>query len=174
LVRLRERLSHHPLAPNQLRPTPDAALHLTLKFLGAVAPGERPAFEALVDEAVPTHPLQAAVEGWVAFPSWKSAKVIALRIAESTGALARSARLLELRTTHLGIPEERREFLPHLTLARLPNPSDVRSLLADLPHESINVDFDALVLYRSVLTPTGATYTALASRPIRHPSHGMP
>ncbi|MGC4065860.1 MAG: RNA 2',3'-cyclic phosphodiesterase [Polyangiaceae bacterium] len=165
--RLRDRLRGHRLLASPVRPTPDASLHLTLKFLGDLELTALPRFEALVDEAIPTRMLQASVEGWVAFPSPKSAKVIGVRLGESSGKLVSLARSLESRAADLGIAEERREFLPHLTLGRLSNPCDVRQLLAAMPNENVVVEFDALVLYQSVLTSRGATYTALVARPLK-------
>ena len=66
----------------------------------------------------------------------------------------------------LGFEPEARAFRPHLTLARARDPRGDPAL-APCAEELANVDcgearIDALVLYRSDLSRSGARYTALA------------
>jgi 2'-5' RNA ligase len=64
---------------------------------------------------------------------------------------------------------EKREFTPHLTLARLNPPQDLRKVAAELLDvRAGGGEFvvDALVLYRSHLSPRGARYEALERFPL--------
>jgi 2'-5' RNA ligase len=67
---------------------------------------------------------------------------------------------------------EKREFTPHLTLARLNPPRDIREFAPEIVGMEIpSADFEVqtLVLYRSHLSPHGATYEPLLVRPFGVP-----
>jgi RNA 2',3'-cyclic 3'-phosphodiesterase len=61
----------------------------------------------------------------------------------------------------LGIARDARPWVPHLTLARLREPTDLREVLATTTFTAAG-EASALTLYRSELSPRGPTYTALA------------
>jgi 2'-5' RNA ligase len=63
---------------------------------------------------------------------------------------------------------EKRELTPHLTLARINPPRDIREFAPELPGLSLasrEFPVEDLVLYRSHLSPRGATYEALERFP---------
>jgi 2'-5' RNA ligase len=67
---------------------------------------------------------------------------------------------------------EQRAFVPHLTLARLNPARDVREFapnLVGMPIPSEPFPVERLVLYRSHLSPRGATYEALLEAPFGRP-----
>ncbi|HEX6767541.1 MAG TPA: 2'-5' RNA ligase family protein, partial [Polyangiaceae bacterium] len=60
-----------------------------------------------------------------------------------------------------------RPFRPHVTLARLKRPSDVRDLLEGVTLDPISIPFDELRLYRSLHDPAGGRYSVLARAEFR-------
>src|SRR5215471_6646841 len=92
------------------------SLHVTLKFIG-----EKP--DAMVDaiqsalKSISREPFRVSFRGCGFFPTAKSARVFWVGI-EADSQLAILAKAVESTLVKLGIPEEKRELSPHLTLAR--------------------------------------------------------
>jgi 2'-5' RNA ligase len=125
------------------------AMHCTLRFFGEVGDARIAELKAIV-EALPKDPISVRARRVDAFSSPRKAHVIVLPL-EDDGSLAR---------LHETIGKEDRPYRPHLTLARLKKPADVRTLI-----ESTRLDLEGRVvavrLYASVLGKEGPTYTAL-------------
>jgi len=158
----------------QLRPTariqwsPPANLHITTKFIG-----EWP--EARVDElksalrSVPLRPpLSVYIRNLGFFPNPHAPRIFWCGI-EAPG-LDTLAADTDRATTTLGVVDEKREFSPHLTLARIKeklNLQPLREKIAALP----SLDFGrfearSFFLYQSQLRTTGSVYTKLAEFPL--------
>lgn len=142
----------------------DDAWHATLRFLGDV---HDPApVAAALDAACKGRPaLPCVAEGLGTFPDrgfppHKRARVawVGLRAA---GVEALAEAVVEA-TAGFGEPPERRPFVAHVTLARLPNPADLRSLVdrhkGTLVAEGM---LDRVVLFRSQLGPGGSRHEEL-------------
>jgi len=142
---------------------------MTLKFLGSTWP-------RLVDEvkgAIATAASEAAVfrsaltEVGV-FASPARTRVIWAGLADPEKRFAAIAGRLDELLEDFFVPEKR-ELTPHLTLARINPPRDIREFapeLLDLPVSSHEFPVDSLVLYQSHLSPRGATYEALHRFPL--------
>jgi len=144
-----------------------ANLHITTKFIGWW-PDERldevkDALAALPRRAViPVH-----IRGLGFFPNARSPRVFWCGI-EAPGLEALAAET-DRATAALGIESEKRGFSPHLTLARIKEPINLRPLhdaIAGLP----STDFGQtkarrFFLYQSQLSPKGSVYTKLAEYP---------
>lgn len=142
--------------------------HVTLKFLGATWP-------RLVDEV--RGAVQAcarASEGFEtrltelgAFPSPNRARVVWAGFEDPAGRFSALVKTLdELLVEHF-VPEKR-TFTPHLTLARLNPPRNIREFAPDLVGTTVASEpfpVDRLVLYRSHLSPKGATYESSLEAP---------
>lgn len=146
------------------RPVPDGAWHVTLRFLGDVH-DPAPVIAAL-DAACAGRPaLPAVVEGLgtfpgTGFPPGKKARVAWAGVrAPGIEALADA---VVRATTAFGEPPERRPFVAHVTLARLPHPADLRSLV-DRHKGTLFAGgrLDRVVLFRSHLGPSGPRHEAL-------------
>jgi RNA 2',3'-cyclic 3'-phosphodiesterase len=126
-------------------------MHCTLTFFGEVDDVRLVELKALV-EALPNAPIAVKATRLDAFGSPRKAHVIVLPL-EDDGSLLR---LYET----IGVKEDR-PYRPHLTLARLKKPEDLRGLV-----ESTKVSIEGRVvgitLYESVLGKNGPTYTPLA------------
>lgn len=140
--------------------------HITLKFIGEVAP-EKAADIQLALATVPfTTPIKVSFRGLGFFPNERRPRVFwaGMEAGDELGALAAA---VETALEPLGIPRERREFSPHLTLARFDPPSDVHRLHAAIaavePLEFGGTIAKEFHLYQSVLKRGGAEYTRVAT-----------
>jgi len=149
--------------------TKPAAFHLTLRFLGnRVAPavvGEM--IEGMKPIAAVTAPFTVQVRGSGAFPSLKRPRVIWIGL--PGGPLEEVAAKVEALSVRCGFEPETRRFTPHLTIGRVRNPPR-DSRMREALHAAADHDFGSsliasMVLYRSHLSPHGATYEALATLP---------
>ena len=144
--------------------------HLTLQFLGAVAKlapvvdglaaamGERTAF-----------PLQLGGAG--AFPKPGRARVVWLGATLGGPELVSLAGAVADGLRPAGYEPDRKEFHPHLTLARLKVPDNVADVLAAIGPAAVGTPFavDEVVLYESRLSSKGPMYTALERFHLRGP-----
>ncbi len=141
-------------------------VHLTLQFLGAV-PEER--LEglrgALAAAAASARPLSLEVKGAGGFPSARRPRVVWLGVGGEVEALAGLAADLGRRLAPLGFPPEDRALSPHLTLGRAREGRGAPGLGGALAQvagmEAAPWRADALLLYRSHLSPSGARYEPL-------------
>lgn len=147
--------------------------HVTLKFLGATWP-------RLVDMV--TASVRAAASGAESFetrmtdigvfPSPGRARVVWAGLDDPEGRFQALVKSLDGLLEEHFVPE-RRAFTPHLTLARLNPPRNIREFAPELvgtqvPSEPFTID--RLVLYRSHLSPKGATYESLVEAPLGTPT----
>jgi RNA 2',3'-cyclic 3'-phosphodiesterase len=138
-----------------LRPVADAALHVTLSFLGyrsaeavqALAPG--------LERCV--RPVEGLALG---APRWLPARrprVLALELDDSAGGLGG----LRAGVAAVTDDRERRPFLPHVTVARVRAGTRVRPRHPPPAPDVGRFALAALTLYRSHLGRAGARYEAL-------------
>lgn len=142
-----------------------ALVHLTLRFLGETDGARLAEVAAAAGEAArgaPRHAVQVC--GWGVFPASRRPRVLWAGLAGDLQPLCGLAERLERGARSLGFAPEERAFRPHLTLARAARdaaprppgtPDDAAPDFGAMPVEE-------LVLYRSHLGPTGATYEPLA------------
>jgi 2'-5' RNA ligase len=143
---------------------PASCLHLTLRFLGEVDENADVAQRARWRLAIAGHPALRLELGEVGvLPGRARARVLYAGVTSASpeGALAAIASALEDEARRLGYPPEQRPLRPHVTLARaLPrarpgaprNPALVRAIEARCRE---------VTLFRSELSPRGASYAAL-------------
>lgn len=156
-----------------LRLTAVAQLHVTLKFLGELNPGQVDAMvAALRATAVP--PMQLRLAGLGRFPPRGAARVLWAGLDGDVAAVAALAAGLEDAAARWGIAREERPFTAHVTLARVKSPARSRILAARLEELSPDVVGEpfappAVTLYRSELGGQGARYTVLERVPVPAP-----
>jgi 2'-5' RNA ligase len=146
-----------------------AAFHLTLRFLGnrVPPPAVRQMSEGLRVIAAGIVPFTVQARGAGAFPSLNRVRVIWIGLAGAE--LVPLAAQVEALAVDCGFEPERRAFTAHLTIGRVRNPSPNPRLRKAL-EEAADLDFGScligqMTLYRSHLSPHGATYEALATLP---------
>lgn len=143
--------------------------HVTVKFLGTTWPRLVPfVHEAMAAAAAEVPAFQTALTELGVFPSVRRARVLWVGLRDEGGAFAAMAAALDRRLEEHFEPEAR-AFTPHLTLARM-NPSRDLSEFAPgwvgTPVRSAPFDVARLVLYRSHLSPKGASYEPIAEFPL--------
>lgn len=148
-------------------------IHLTLCFLGDVSTSHLPqVISELQAEASQHQPFELTVGQLGAFPNANRPRVVWVGI-QSPPVLAALQSGLAARMERLGYTNEEREFTPHLTLGRVTrtaSPVEVRQIGESVQQFEVGqlgvVTVEAVHLFKSDLTPTGAVYERLASPPL--------
>jgi RNA 2',3'-cyclic 3'-phosphodiesterase len=143
-------------------------LHVTLKFLGDAPEGKIDAIRSALGEIRSDKPVALEFRGLGFFPDEKHPRVFWVGT-EATPNLKTLAGDIEGAMEKLGISREKREFSPHLTLARFERPrlpETLRKLIADhQQHEFGSLHTNEFHLIQSKLKPGGAEYTTIATFP---------
>lgn len=130
-------------------------MHITLAFLGDISDSERTEFCSLISK-ISYDSFTIRTTGIGAFPDATRANVAYIGV--------NSPELVGLQAALFAkIPEkfrDKREFVPHLTVARFKVRTDMRALFnLDGPEDYGEYPVGKLTLYSSNLTPDGAIYT---------------
>lgn len=136
-------------------------LHLTLTFLGTRAPWEIGVVGAAL--AACSGPPGVLTTG---APLWLPARrprALAVEVHDRSGALSRlQGDVLNAIGAAIECPPERRRFRPHVTVARMRGGmAPAERILGPTP--ALDLEAERLTLYRSQLSPGGASYEAIES-----------
>lgn len=144
------------------------AMHLTLKFLGAVAADRHDQLaDALQHAARASRPVTVTVAELGAFPDARRPRVLWAGVSPEPG-LELLQHQVEQAFAPLGFPPEGRPFRPHLTLGRVERGAraaafrDLEDLLGRVAFEQ-TVTIDAVDLMRSTPTRGGSDYQTVSS-----------
>jgi 2'-5' RNA ligase len=148
-------------------------IHLTLKFLGDIDPGDvAKLHRAMMAAAAGSAPFSLALGGIGVFPDPKRPRVVWAGFAGSMQPLMDLQRNLEDRLAEAGFPKDKRAFKGHLTLGRFKDRTDaglIRQAMDRYPHlEGGPFEVARLILFRSELNPSGAVYTRLKQADLRN------
>jgi 2'-5' RNA ligase len=143
-------------------------LHVTLKFIGEVAPEKATAIRQALALARSDAPVRLDFRGLGFFPDEKHPRVFWAGM-ETSPNLKGLAADIEAAVEKLGVLREKRPFSPHLTLARFETRKMPQKLQAAV-RENMAREFGAFEtrefhLIESRLKPSGAEYTTLQSFP---------
>jgi 2'-5' RNA ligase len=142
-------------------------LHLTMKFLGDTNENQLKELEDIcckIAAEIPKFDLQIAETG--VFPSPRNARVMWVDVKDEKGNLAKINRALEIQCERIGFAAEKRNFKPHLTIARLKEPRNSHELVKkhlEKDFEPIGMKVAEIVIYESRLHPTGSIYEKLTT-----------
>lgn len=142
-------------------------LHITLKFLGEVAEDKLAAVQARLGGIRSHQAVTLEFRGLGFFPNEKKPRVFWAGI-EASSNLKTLAADIEGAMEKCGIAREKREFSPHLTLARLERslPEALRKAIAqNAQREFGSLRTGEFHLMQSKLKPSGAEYTTLQTFP---------
>jgi 2'-5' RNA ligase len=160
-----------PLAPNA-KWVGLERMHVTLVFIGAQPDSRVPEIEDIVEEVAGVHrPVTLKLEKIGAFGRLRTPRVLWCGLEGDLPGLGAIKNELEQKLIPLGYQPEKREFKPHLTLARARDPKGDAALALCVQRCTTRsfgeLQVDRLVLFRSDLSPKGAKYTPLAEPALR-------
>jgi 2'-5' RNA ligase len=172
LMALQQRLAVEPSAG--IKWVSPQGIHLTLKFLGWVAPNRVEDIKTAIAEAVkPFAPFEVGLSGLGGFPNLRRLNVVWCGLTGDVSRLGDLQQSIEQHVSPLGYPTENRAFSPHLTLARLREDvnAGARQMLAakiaETKYQSgLSISVDSVNLMQSQLLPAGAVYNCLGCFPL--------
>ncbi|MBE1236453.1 RNA 2',3'-cyclic phosphodiesterase [Phaeovibrio sulfidiphilus] len=143
------------------------ALHLTLRFIGEVDEDVADGIHAALSR-VRAAPFEVSVRDLGVFGKDHRARILWAGV-ELSGALRGLKASIDTALRSQGLELEKRRYTPHITLARLKNPDEIR--LRDFVESrnlaaSVRFRAESFSLYSSVLTRGGAHYTQEAVYPL--------
>jgi len=142
-----------------------ANFHLTLKFLGDIASHQVDAIGDALELAITPFPrCTINAKGLGVFPGLRQPRVLWVGFVGDE--LTQLAKRIDAALLNLGLPIESRGFTPHLTIGRW---REIEQRAGNLKQELTRCrdrDFgttsvDRVILFQSVLKPTGAVYSQL-------------
>jgi 2'-5' RNA ligase len=141
-------------------------IHLTLKFLGEVAPSRVENLSLAASRAVAKLSIfNLVLAGAGTFPETGPPRVIWIGVNDLSGKLSELHRQLEAEGAKEGFEKELRAFHPHLTLARLRQPQGARALAAahkEIGFDPIEISVSELLVIRSELSSGGSNHTVIS------------
>jgi len=163
LEKVQEDLKSMGLQAKWVRPE---NIHLTLKFLGNINPGDIDKIGGAMMDAVEDFAAINLVAGGVGvFPGIRRPRVIWIGLGGQIQLLFGMQRVLEDNLAALGFKKEKRPFKGHLTLGRF-RQTVKSNMIRQIMREYANrysEEFTArrILLFKSDLKPTGAVYSQL-------------
>lgn len=151
--------------PGQITWVKPDSMHLTLKFLGNIAPAQiDPIHKILQNVLAGEKPFTVHARGFGVFPHPGAPRVLWVGLREDTPRIAHIHEVLEKRLEELEIPAEDKEYRLHITLGRAKG--NIGGNVARLVQEYADISFGScqmanVVLFQSVLQPSGSIYTPL-------------
>jgi 2'-5' RNA ligase len=148
-------------------------LHLTLKFLGGIAPPMvEKVTQGLKEACQGVKPFDLALSHTGAFPNAERPRVLWIGLSGGLGPLMDIQSRIEDQMQRLGFPTETRSFSPHVTLGRVrDNAGSPGRLRIGEAFKEVKVEdvppwgIETVDLMKSTLMPSGAVYTTLAKIP---------
>ena len=156
---------------SRIRWVPAVNLHVTIWFLGEVAEAKAETVVRALRQPLGVPPVALRLEGAGAFPASGEPRTLWLGLTSGREGLIAVHDRLTPRLQKLGFEPERRQFSPHLTIARVKEArrSEVAAIRRVL-HEADDVvgecQLASVTLFRSTTAPTGSRYEVLLHAPL--------
>lgn len=154
-------------------------LHLTLKFLGEINDAQKEAIIGIMDRvAADNLCFNSRINALGAFPKLEYPRVIWAGLDDENNYFKKIVQTLEEKIEKLGIPKENRKFSAHITLGRVrsgKNRLELVKKLTDLQkmlvseeaQTKLTMEIGKLTLFKSTLSPRGATYECIQEIPLK-------
>ena len=144
-------------------------IHLTLKFLGNITPGQVEQLKSMLQAITREHsPFELHTARAGCFPNLKKVRVFWLSLEGDIAKLISLYKAIDEASGKMGFASENRPYTAHLTLARIKEECttsqrwEFSELIKDALFEpEYTIDVRSVSLMRSKLTPGGAVYTRL-------------
>jgi 2'-5' RNA ligase len=168
MERLRKGIGFTPAHPKWVSPD---SLHITLSFLGDVEENRvKSIVHAVESRLVKLTPAEFDLHGIGTFPNERQPTVLWIGAHHGADRLKQIQSAVESALVPLGFSPERREFHPHVTLARINALRGVAPMMKIVTdHRKFGAPLgtiDSITLFQSELLPSGARYTALHRWPL--------
>lgn len=145
-------------------------LHVTLRFIGEVDDTEAQGIVSSLAPVLRIEPFEVAFLGVGTFPPRGAPRVFWAGIGSGAEQLMTIEREVTTRLAACRILPEKREYRPHVTLARVREPAGLRArdVLDGLTERSFGGStVDTITLFQSRLSPRGSVYVPLQSTELR-------
>ena len=141
-------------------------IHLTLKFLGDVAPNRISTIKNVIEQVVGTRsPFSMEIGGIGVFPNLTRPRIIWAGVKTGADEVTAIAREINIGLSRHGFERDEKPFRPHLTLARLKRRIDLKPLVDVFQqYDTINgatMLVNQIRVIQSQLRQSGAVYTPL-------------
>lgn len=135
--------------------------HITIKFLGNITRNEANEISKILDRNEFNNEYKIFIKGIGAFPNLKRARVLFLNTYfEKFDEIKDLVNIINDGIYSLKIKDEKKEFIPHLTIARMKIPFD----LLNIKWPDLNINTGVKVaFFESILTPGGPIYKKILS-----------
>ena len=146
-----------------------AALHVTIRFLGEVAPAEVERITPLLAPPIPLAPFDVQWRGIGTFPNNRHPRALWLGVIRGAAQLAAIEAEISKRLAGAAVELDDRVLLPHLTLGRVKMAGagvDWPKVLQSAEVKNATSFIDRVTLYQSTLSQYGPHYTDLVSAPL--------
>ena len=141
-------------------------IHLTVKFLGEISRTSVANLSNAASRAVAgIEPFSIRLEHTGVFPNQRQPRVLWIGLTDSSGRLGELHKRLEEEAAKEGFKRESRPFHPHLTVARLRQAANARTLAEahqQLEFNAAEIQVSELVVIRSELSSAGSNYTTIS------------
>lgn len=147
--------------------------HITIKFYGQLPPEAVDELAAALQKPLTDFSsFRTEISGFGAFPDWLHPRVMWAGVGEGADHLRELAGLVEAVSFGINVPADKRDYRPHLTIARFRVPargSDIppQVMAARARHWGLYTT-DQVRLMESKLTSNGAVYSPLYTFPLAH------
>jgi len=150
-----------PGRPIPGRRPPARNWHITLRFLGECSDSDGDRLVHEVARGLDLAPGRVFASGLGAFPRASKASVAYAAIDDHEGLLAQLAGMCETAARDTGFEPDERSYVPHLTLARIRPPMDIRRLIDAYAPFRVPIAVFAITLLRTVRSRSGLSYDPL-------------
>ena len=157
-------------SPSNISWVKNEQLHLTLKFLGHTPEASFDNIKSEISKVASTvNPFKLVVDKTGCFPKKERPRVLWLGINGNTVALNDLFLRIDKKMDKIGFPCLDKEFIPHITLAKVKYPQkhtpDISTFLKS-SYDPIDFTADRVQFLTSELLPSGTFYTLLGSFPL--------
>jgi 2'-5' RNA ligase len=144
------------------------SMHLTLKFLGNVAPQELVEIDRVLSRIVATtQPTQGRLRNVGSFPHLRRPRVLWIGVETDNGMLSSLQTDLDAALAKIGFSKENRRFRPHITLGRIRGNRRLSALREAVEkqsgHKAGSFKIEHLTLFESRQRRDSTRYTALTT-----------
>jgi 2'-5' RNA ligase len=139
-------------------------IHLTLTFIGEIDSARLTPIVDAMSRDFARAPFRLVFGGLGVFPAHGAPRVLWIGVSEGEGRVVELQEDVARRLAAVGVTSDERPFRPHLTLGRWRDgrPSDRSRVAAAAPAPISGGSVEAVTLYESRLSPSGATHIPVA------------